>query len=216
MATMHPGPLRAPIWLRWAETPRRAIGVAACVSLGLVAVVLALNGIAGLGWQAATRLTARLSFPLWLLGFVAGPLHRLAPGATTRALLRRRRAIGLAFATTHAIHGLAILCLASFEPEALAPELDTIAGGLGYVVIAAMAATSSDRAVRALGGRRWRALHRTGQWTLFVIFLATYGGRVAEGRPFWPALGLLLAALALRSAAAAQSLRLRSSTLPTE
>ncbi len=58
-----------------------------------------------------------------------------------------------------------------------------------------MAATSSDAAVRRLGRARWKALHRTGIWVLWVIFLVSYGPR-AFGDPFSipPALAVLAAA----------------------
>ena len=62
-----------------------------------------------------------------------------------------------------------------------------------------MAATSTDAAVRWLGPR-WRALHRLGQWWIFVIFAFSYGGRVAEDLDYWPGATLLVLALGLRIA----------------
>ncbi len=41
---------------------------------------------------------------LFLVAFLASSLVRLWPGPRTRALLARRRALGLAFATAHFIH----------------------------------------------------------------------------------------------------------------
>jgi hypothetical protein len=47
-----------------------------------------------------------------------------------------------------------------------------LGGGLGFVFIAAMAATSSDAALKALA--RWTLLHRTGVWYLWFVFAFTF------------------------------------------
>jgi len=205
-----------PIWLAWARHPPRAILAAGMITVVAVGISLGLNGIQALGWHAATRVTAVLAFALWWLSFTAGPLNRLHPTPSTRALRTRRRALGLAFATTLAIHGLCILMLARLEAGILVADVAVLGGGFGYVMTAAMAATSSDVAVRRLGAKRWRALHLLGQWTLFVVFFVTYGGRFAEDAEYWPGFALVLAAGAIALAARAQSARLRSNTLPTE
>lgn len=206
---------REPRWLFWCANPSRAV-VLAFVTNGLLAAgALALHGTGVLGWHAAVRVTAAFAFPLWLLTFTASALAQLAPNATTRALRRRRRALGLGYATAQYVHGATILLLARIEPAVLEPGLTVLGGGVGFVMIAAMAATSNDAAVRALGARAWRRLHGLGQLTLAIVYLTTYGGRVAEDAAFWPALALLLLAFALRGAAALQRSR-RSTMLPTE
>ncbi len=195
--------------------PTKAIVLAALASALAVAGALGLNGVGALGWHAAVRVTAVMAFGLWWLAFTAGPLARLAPGAPTRALRTRRRALGLAFATVLAAHGLAILTLARHEPETIAPGPELVFGGLGFVLAFAMAATSTDAAVRRMGARRWRALHLAGHALIAVIFLASYGGRFLRDAAYWPAFALLVVGLALRPADWIQA-RLRSSKLPTE
>lgn len=205
-----------PFWLAWANRPGRAIAWALVVSLAVAAGTLALHGTAALGWRAATRTTAQVAFPLFLLAFVASSLARLRPGPRTRALLARRRAVGLAFATAQLVHGLAILIFATQESGILRLDVEFVGGGLGFAFLIAMTATSNDAAQRALGGRIWRALHRSGQWVLFVIFAVTYAGRFAGNPRYAPGVLLLGLALALRLAAALQSRSLRSRTLPIE
>lgn len=193
-----------PFWLAWANRPRRAIGWALAVSLCVVGVTLALEGTASLGWRAVTRHTAQVAFPLFLVAFLASSIARLWPGPLTRALLARRRAVGLAFATAQLVHGLAIVIFASFEPSTFEIDGAFVGGALGFVFVVAMAATSNDAAVRRLGPKAWRALHASGQITLFVIYVVTYAGRVAENPRYAPGILILIAALGIRMAAAAR------------
>lgn len=205
-----------PHCLAWAKRPAHAIVWALAVSLLVVAATLALHGTALLGWRAVTRTTAQVAFPLFLLVFLASSIARIAPGPGSRALLARRRALGLAFATAQLVHGAAILHLAVRVPGTLTPDFAVVVGGLGFGFVVAMAATSNDAAQRALGGRAWRALHGAGQALLFVIFSATYAGRFAENSCYAPAVLLLGLALSIRIAARLQSRSLRSRTLPIE
>jgi sulfoxide reductase heme-binding subunit YedZ len=210
------GRAKSPIWLRWAETPVRAMVCVAIVATLLITSALAAMGTGQDGWGAATRYTVQLAYPFFLLSFIASSLVRLFPSAASRALLKRRRAIGLAFAVAMAFHGVCILVLARIGAIVFTLDVAAIFGGFAYVVIAAMAVTSNDTAARRLGRQRWQALHRTGQMILVIPFLATYGGHFAEDPTAWSGLALLLGALGLRIAAALQSVRFRRTTLPTE
>ncbi|MBY0396776.1 MAG: ferric reductase-like transmembrane domain-containing protein [Thermoleophilia bacterium] len=213
-----PGPpVRSyPLWLAWANRPSRAIAVALAISLVVLLGSLMLEGRGAPGLRAATRHTAQVAYPFFLAAFLASSIARLWPGPLTRALLARRRALGLAFATAQIVHGAAILLYGRLVPETLAPDFSFVGGAVGFVFVGAMAATSNDVAREALGRRAWRALHQSGQWVLFVIYAVTYAGRVALDAAAWPGLALLLAALAIRIAAALQSRSLRSRTLPIE
>lgn len=127
-----------------------------------------------------TRLTARLSVLFFIAAFAASALFALWQSGLTRALLQNRRNIGLAFALAHFIH-LGVL-VAHFAVSGKDPGLARIiGGGLGYVLIALMAATSNDWSVRRLG-RNWNRLHTVGGWYVWLIFVNSYLGRVMEGR----------------------------------
>jgi hypothetical protein len=99
----------------------------------------------------------------------------------------------------------AIAAFAWAWQEDFARQVETstlVFGGVGYAFTAAMAATSSDAAMRALGRSRWRALHASGMWTLWAIFLATFAG-AATARPtplYLAAVASLALAVALRAA----------------
>ena len=72
------------------------------------AFVVAMDGAGVEGVRLAIRLTARTSFFLFLLAFTAAPLSRLFPGPFTRWQRANRRYLGLAFASSHAVHAAAI------------------------------------------------------------------------------------------------------------
>jgi len=161
---------------------------------------LAIHGTDADAIHLFLRATARLSGLLFLLPFTASALHRLSRGPATRWLVKERRWLGLTFAAAHAWHAaaVALFLLRLDEPV----SLDTAVGGtLGFVATAALAATSSDRARRALG-RRWRTLHLVGSYYLWLVFAFTGAGAAAAGgRPGTIALaGLMLAAWGLRVA----------------
>jgi hypothetical protein len=169
---------------------------------GAVAVItlaiLAAGGFSVPAIHLAVRVTARLSELLFLSTFIASASARMWPGTASRWLLRNRRWLGLTFAVSQALHLAGILALAVQVPSATFAPLTLAGGGLAYVFIAAMAATSSDAAVRALGPRRWKLLHRTGSWWIFIVFAQNY--LVAPFvNPAYTPLGLATAgALALR------------------
>lgn len=170
---------------------------AALLALGAVALGHGLGGAPDERWQLAARYTARLAFLLFLPVYVASAWNRLWPSAASKFALRRRRALGLSFATAHAIH---LAALTAFQvTKGAVPDAVTLAGGGGaFVAMFAMAATSNDAAVRRLG-KRWRTLHRVGVHWLWFIFAFSYFGRVAAGDLFFlPLLGAAVGGLALR------------------
>ncbi len=179
-----------------------AVFCAAAAVAGGTAVLLGLSSAPSdvEGWRLAARWTARVSFLIFLPVYVASAWYRLAPGEVSRGLMRRRRAMGLAFATAHTIHlgALVTFLILAQEP----PELQTIVvGGGAYLTMFAMAATSNDAAVRRLG-RNWKRLHAFGIHYLWFVFAFSYFGRVAGGnRSFVPLRALALGGLALRGVA---------------
>ena len=78
-----------------------------------------------------------------------------------------------------------------------------IPGGLAYLFIFAMALTSNDAAMRALG-KNWKRLHTVGIHYIWLIFTLAYAGRIFE--PGTRVEGLIAVPLAL----AALGLRIAS------
>jgi len=110
--------------------------------------------------RATTALTSVVCF---LAAFTASALARLRPSPGTRWLLTNRRYLGLSFAVSHLAHGLAIAALQRRTNFLASYDLTTlIGGGLGFALIALLAATSNDAAVRWLGAPAWKRLHGIG------------------------------------------------------
>lgn len=154
---------------------------------------------------ASTRMiirgTARTSLLLFLMAFVASAMVRVFPGWLTNWQRRNRRYLGLAFAVSHALHLVAIVAFARLDPVAFWQVTNTsmvVTGGLAYLFIAAMAATSLDRAPALIGMRAWSLLHRMGAWYIWLSFAVAFGRRAAIDPAYWPAMLLIAAALVIR------------------
>ncbi len=148
-------------------------------SLATVVGPLMLFGVSERGWQLAARYTVRVSFPLLLMAYLAGPLMVLWRSNTSRWLLRNRRYVGLNFAIAHTIHLGALTSY--FLYLGIAPDAPTLlGGGLAYIFMFAMAATSNDWSVNKLGAN-WRRLQSVGLHYIWFIFLVTYLGRFSGG-----------------------------------
>lgn len=177
--------------------------------IGLATAAALAIGFGGLYWAGGwtkegilegTRLTARWAFPWFMAAWSASALAQLFPGGWRSWMLRRRRAIGLSFAANHFVHlgFLATAALAFHNPTAM---VTLIGGGLGYLLIAAMAATSNNASVRAMGGW-WKVLHTTGGLVILAIFTNSYVGRLPT-KPWLaiPALSMIVIAVILKVAA---------------
>lgn len=156
------------------------------------------------GVRAAIVLTARCSLALFVLAFSASALARFLPSRFTRWQLRNRRHLGLSFAASHALHALVIGLFALQHPASFAAHIRSMPVGPGLIVyafIAALAATSNDRALRWLGPRRWKLLHRIGGLVIwFALFRAVFS-RVAVSPGYWLPVAILASALLARFAA---------------
>ncbi len=174
--------------------------------LSLLLGAMALSLMASHGWDVdgvrlAIRATARTSLILFALAFTAGALVELMPSEATRWQRRNRRYLGVSFAVSHFIHLGVIVTLAIMDP-AVFWKLTTITNimlaGSAYLFIAAMTATSFDRAAAWLGPRRWRLLHLVGGWYIWISFATAVGKRVSVDRFYWPMAALVLAIAAAR------------------
>jgi methionine sulfoxide reductase heme-binding subunit len=150
------------------------------------AIVLAAAGTGEEGVRMLIRATARSSALLFLVAFLARPVRQLWRTDATAFAIKNRRYFGVSMAVSHLIHGIAIVWLITGFPAAYQTNTTTlVGGGLGFAFIAAMAATSSDAAFKALGRTRWTLLHRTGIWYVWLIFAFTFVPDPSRG---WDAL----------------------------
>jgi methionine sulfoxide reductase heme-binding subunit len=188
------------------------------VFFGLAAIVLAATAISAFagGFSLETirrtaRLSAQMSLILFCAAFGAGALAGLRPSLVSRALRRNRRQIGLAFAVSHGVHAAALVAFVRMDPrlfQALTGPPTFIFGGLAYLFIVAMAATSFDRTAALIGPRVWRFVHLIGGWLIWLIFLISEGKRAIHAPGYWPYVLVLLLVFGLRlTAAQGRSLR---------
>jgi hypothetical protein len=129
------------------------------------------------------RFTARVSLGLFCLAFSSAAANRIWSNGWTRWQMANRRYLGLSFAASHGIHAIAILIFVAYYPRQFheVHPGSNVPGGIGYVFLLAMAVTSFDRTAAFLGARTWRALHSTGAYVLWTIFLLSEISRVRTG-----------------------------------
>ena len=149
------------------------------------------------------RETAKGAMLVFVAAFSASSLQALWPSPTSRWMLKNRRGLGLSFAMTHLVHLASLGTLAMWFPDPFVADLDVVTlvgGGLAYAFLVAMASTSWDGAIRAMGARRWRLLHTVGGYYIWFIFFQSYLGRALEHPIYAPLTGVLVACLGLRLA----------------
>ncbi|MER9233385.1 ferric reductase-like transmembrane domain-containing protein [Mesorhizobium sp. M0622] len=174
----------------------------------LAAITLALSGLVAFrgdftieAVRQVIRLTAQISLVLFCTAFSASALARDLPSASTRFLRRHRRQIGLAFAFSHGVHAIALFTFAQISPAQFKEATDPamfVFGGLAYLFIIGMAATSFDRTAAWIGPRAWRILHTVGGYDIWLTFLIAEGKRAVHDVYYWPYVLLLLAVMAIR------------------
>jgi DMSO/TMAO reductase YedYZ heme-binding membrane subunit len=179
----------------------RLLGLITLILLAVTAATFLVAGGGIEGLRSAIRLTARTSLALFLASFLASSLIHLWPSETTRWLRRNRRQIGLGFAVSHLIHGVALVLLLQRDAVLfwqLTNLGNIISGGTAYLMIAAMAATSFNRSAAWMGPRAWSWLHWSGAHYIWISFMVTNGKRVPMSLWYLLPVVLLVAALGLR------------------
>ena len=127
-------------------------------------------------------MAARQLYGLWALGLllaslIVGPLTAVLPWPPARGpLMYARRAVGVCALLFAALHVACYLASVGrrdwrelYTPGALW-VIGLILGTLALAGMAALGATSFDAAVKRMGGRSWKRLHRTVYLLLAVVF----------------------------------------------
>ena len=172
-----------PVWTNGWRFLALMIAVLTAMTVGVAAI----RGFDENGIRMAVRYTARSSLLLFCLAFSARSVAVLWPSMLARWQLRNRRYLGLSFAASHALHAAAIVAFAIVAPTAFADATSPasyIFGGIGYVFIALMAATSFDATAAAIGPRAWRILHLAGGYYLLLQFTVSFAKRI-PGAPLY-------------------------------
>ena len=186
-------------WEGWSIVGAVAIALILVVTIEAMTAAAPVAGVRGI-----IRMTARSSFALFSLAFTASSAYYFWPNAWTRWQLRNRRYLGVSFAVSHFVHLLAIMALARIAPAELAAEANAITwifGGLAYVFIALMTATSFDSTAKLISPRAWSMLHTVGAYYIWFIFANSYLSRAAVIPAYIPVAAVIVFILGLRLAA---------------
>jgi DMSO/TMAO reductase YedYZ heme-binding membrane subunit len=119
------------------------------------------------------RLSATSSLLLFALAWSASSVNLLLPGRW-RPVMQARRRIGISFAISHSFHLAAIAWLVELAFGGDWSEVDPLGGAVIYTLIYLMAFSSNDAAVRLLGVRQWRWLHKIGSYLIWGAFTQSY------------------------------------------
>ncbi|MFM2430985.1 MAG: hypothetical protein RLZZ511_2198 [Cyanobacteriota bacterium] len=161
------------------------LAVTAIVSVVMLGLVGAIDGVTEPSVRMAIRATARVSCLLFLMAFVAAPLHRLWQTEFSKWLLQNRRFLGLSMAVSHGFHALTLVALYVIT-NGKNPYFDPLTV-LGYVFLIAMAVTSFQPTAKAIGRRAWRVLHTAGMYYFWLAFITTFAAKALTS---WLYLGM--------------------------
>ncbi len=165
--------------------------------------------------ETVARFTGRWTLRLLLVTLAITPLRRL-PGLNN--VIRFRRMLGLFTFFYGCLHGLHYFALdAQWNWTVIREDLTFrrffIAGFVALVLMAPLAATSFNAAIRWMGGKRWQALHRL-VYLSAMIGLVHYVWQFKAITPTPIVYGLILALLLLYRVVAAIGKRRGSSRAP--
>jgi methionine sulfoxide reductase heme-binding subunit len=174
----------------------KILWLTAIVSTVMLGMIWHIDGLTEASVRLAVRGTARISCLLFLMAFVAAPLHRLWATNVSQRLLRNRRFLRLSMAVSHVYHGLALVGL-HIITHGQHPQILPLAV-LGYVFLTAMAVSSFQPTAKAIGRRAWRILHMAGMHYFWLAFALEYVFRAFQNWIYFLFALLVLAAMAIR------------------
>lgn len=147
------------------------VGSFAFCVLVFVAITMHLSGGYLEALPYVMRPTAWLAFALFIMAFTASSVRILRPSGYGKWAMKNRRYVGLSFAAVHFIHAILVLSnILLTEETRTAGQLS--GGGLAYLFLLMMAATSNNASVRKLGAKNWKRLHKIGSYYIWLIFVA--------------------------------------------
>jgi sulfoxide reductase heme-binding subunit YedZ len=113
--------------------------------------------------------TAHAAFLFFWMAFTASSIHALMPSAYSKWAMRNRRYVGLSFALIHFVHAALVLLNIGFTEESR--PLPVFLAGVGaYILLFLMTITSNNTAVKKLGPKNWKRLHKWSSYVIWVVF----------------------------------------------
>ena len=170
------------------------------VSVISFTVLLINNGYTEVGVRLCVRLSARISATFFAFAFMASSLHYFVGRPWTLWIMTNRKYLGISFAIIHLIHLVFLILLqVSFHPVfELAASQSLLGGGLAYLFLVLMLATSFEKFSSGLSAWQWTLLHTVGGYWIWFIFAKSYFKRVMTEMEYLPLLVLLGIVVLLR------------------
>jgi len=119
------------------------------------------------------RLTAQLSFFVFITVMVARPLWQLSKGTFTKKMLTMRPVIGVILAGTFTSHLALLFYRSNIIDDFQFSASDNIPGVLTFICIYAMLITTFSGPRRAVGPRLWKIIHKVGIYFILTSFMLT-------------------------------------------
>lgn len=174
----------------------KILGATAIVSTVMLGGIGLLHGWSEESVRLGIRATARVSCLLFLMAFVAAPLHRLWATHGSRWLVQNRRFLGLSMAVSHGFHAVTLVALHQIT-NGQHPQINPLAV-LGYVFLIAMAVTSFQLTAKAIGRRAWRVLHTAGMHYFWLAFMMEFAFRAMTNWIYFTFTILVLLTMVIR------------------
>jgi DMSO/TMAO reductase YedYZ heme-binding membrane subunit len=176
--------------------PNLLIGSTIAFSMVIVGITFLIFGLSEESLRLSLRETARISVAIFLLVFIASSFHQLSRSRISKWLMINRRYLGISFGASHLIHLALIVWLiysySSGNLLSIAPLNSYMVGGIGYIFIIAMLITSNNQSMKRLGRKRWKILHTSGMYYLFLSFIMSFVGLLEKDFSFYLPLVLAL------------------------
>jgi len=155
------------------------------------------------GLHIALRLTARITFALFVCAFTGNALRDLWPGKLSLWLSRNGDWFLVAMAASHTFHLAAIIALFQVVGWSKLHLVAVLGGGFVYLLLYALAATAIRRLRQ--DGHGFLAgsprLEAAALYLIWLIFALAFVPRIVSGWPVYSILAVTaLAALAIRIA----------------
>ena len=177
---------------------KAALFLAALLPAAHLAWDLAFAGLGPNPVEALQRRTGTWTFNFLLLTLAITPLRGITG---LHWLIRLRRMLGLYTFFYGTLHFLTFIGFDhAFDVDAIARDVlkrpFTTVGFAAWAIMLPLALTSTNAAIRALGGKRWQALHRS-VYAVGILAAIHYFWLVKATAILWPILYATLLALLL-------------------
>ena len=140
----------------------------------LVANIFYIYGFTEAGMIAILKETGRLSYPLFLMCFLASSLQKIWRNDFSKWLAANRKYLGISFSVVYAYHSIGILGFILLTKTAGIEGVQLFISVLAYVFLIVMTITSFKVFYDRVSVAVWRITHTLGMYICWYFFLAEF------------------------------------------